>query len=516
MNRNSNGKVYLIGSGPGDPGLLTVKARDCISRADVIVYDNLANPLFLSYAAKDAEIIYVGKKAACHTMNQNDINALIVDKARQGKDVVRLKGGDPFIFGRGGEEAQELIAADIPFEVIPGITSAVSVPAYAGIPLTHRDHTSTVAFVTGHENPLKKQSSIRWDKIATGVGTIVFLMGVANLVHIAETLMANGRDPDTPIAVIMNGTRPDQRTLVSTLGETRRLAETEDIRPPAIIVVGDVVNLRNDLNWYETRPLFGRKIIVTRAREQASELMEKLACSGADCIEFPTIEVIPPSSWTPLDDAIRTIETYDWLIFTSVNGVRFFMERLFALNRDVRDLKGIRIGAIGSKTASVWENMGIKPELVPDKYRAEAIVDAFRDMDKNVRILIPRALKARKILPDELRKMGAKVDVVPAYQTVMPDNDTERVSQMIASGKIDMVTFTSSSTVTNFMAMLGKNGIQEKMADVSVACIGPVTAETAGNAGLSVDLVPERYTVDDLVMAIIRYYSDTDRQSLCS
>ena len=511
MKQNSKGKVYLIGAGPGDPGLLTLKAREYISMADVIVYDNLANPLFLSYAAKDAEIIYVGKKAASHTMSQDDINALIVDKARQGKDVVRLKGGDPFIFGRGGEEAQELIAAGVSFEVVSGITSAISVPAYAGIPLTHRDYTSTVAFVTGHENPAKEHSSICWDKIATGVGTIVFLMGVANLAHIAETLITNGRDPDTPVAVIMNGTRPNQKTLISTLGEIGRLVETEDVHPPAIIVVGDVVRLREDLNWYETRPLFGRKIIVTRAREQASEFMEKLARLGAECIEFPTIEVIPPSSWTPLDNAIRAIETYDWLIFTSVNGVRFFLERLFALNRDVRDLKGVRIGAIGSGTASVWQGMGIKPDLVPAEYRAEAIVDAFRDMDKDVKILIPRALRARKILPDELRKMGAKVDVVPAYQTVMPDNDTKRVAEMIASRDVDMVTFTSSSTVTNFMAMFGENSIEEKMAGVSVACIGPITAETARKAGLSVDLIPERYTIDDLVMAIVRYYSDTDK-----
>ena len=504
------GKVYLIGAGPGDPGLMTLKGKDILCKADVIIYDYLANKIFLEYAKPEAELIYVGKKGGDHTMGQADINRLIVLKSKAGQTVARLKGGDPFIFGRGGEEAQELVADGVPFEVVPGITSAISVPAYAGIPLTHRDHTATVAFVTGHEDPLKEESNIQWDKLATGVGTIVFLMGVGNLSKIAENLIRHGRSGETPVAVIRRGTVAEQKTVSGNLENIAERVESENLRPPAIIIVGDVVGLRDELNWFETKPLFGKRIVVTRAREQASGFLQELSSLGAECIQFPTIEIIPPDSWDPLDKAITNLESYQWLLFTSVNGVKYFLQRLHSGGKDVRDLKGIKIGAIGPKTADQWHQLGIKPDLVPDEYRAEAVLKAFKKWDtQGVRILIPRAAKAREILPDQLRKMGALVDVVDAYKTVSPTGDTQGVRDMLEKGTIDMVTFTSSSTVTNFVNMFGSEKQQLTdgwMKRVKVACIGPITADTARDQGFSVDLMPSDYTIEALTRAITDFF----------
>jgi len=508
MEKNRKGKVYLVGAGPGDPGLLTIKGRECISRADVLIYDFLANPAFLEYAREGAELIYVGKQGGRHTASQEKINSLIVEKARQGKMVVRLKGGDPFIFGRGGEEAEELVEAGVDFEVVPGITSAIAVPAYAGIPLTHRDYTATVAFITGHEDPKKDKSNIAWDKLATGAGTLVFLMGVGNLPAIAKRLMEYGRSPETPVAVVCRGTDPDQKTVLGTLDTIARVAEENRIRPPAIIVVGEVVSLREKLEWFEKRPLFGKRIVVTRAREQASGFKAGLSLLGAECIQFPTIRVVSPDSWEPIDSAIKRLSHYDWLLFTSVNGVKYFLDRLGHLGRDVRDLKGLRIGAIGPKTAEAWSRMGIKPDLVPDEYRAEAVAEGLGGFGiKGKKILIPRAVMAREILPEALREMGADVDVVPAYQTVKPDEDVERVKGMFQRNEIHMVTFTSSSTVNNFMEMFrgSEEAVKEWMATVAVACIGPITAKTARNHGLSVDIIPPEYTIDSLTDAIVGY-----------
>ena len=308
------GIVYLIGAGPGDPGLLTLKGKDVLSKADVIIYDYLANKAFLKYAKPEAELIYVGKQGGHHTMSQGDINRLIVQKSKNGQSVARLKGGDPFIFGRGGEEAQELVTAGVPFEVVPGVTSAISVPAYAGIPLTHREHTATVAFITGHEDPQKEKSSIAWDRISTGIGTLVFLMGVGNLPKIAQNLIHHGRSPKTPVAVIRRGTVTAQKTVTGTLESIAERVEKQGLRPPAIIVVGNVVGLRDELNWFETKPLFGKRIVVTRAREQASEFLHTLSSLGAECIEFPTISVVPPNSWNDLDRSIKEIETYQWIV----------------------------------------------------------------------------------------------------------------------------------------------------------------------------------------------------------
>ena len=509
MARNNMGKVYLVGAGPGDPGLLTIKGMECLSQADVVVYDYLANQTFLEYGNDSAEVIYAGKMGGAHTMSQEEINSLIIEKAQKGQTVVRLKGGDPFIFGRGGEEAEELIKAGVAFEVVPGVTSAIAVPAYAGIPLTHRDYTSTVAFITGHEDPQKEESDIAYDKLSTGAGTLVFVMGVGKLEQIADRLMAFGRAPDTPVAVIQRGTVPAQKTVTGELGNIARLARENDVRPPAVIIVGNVVRLRERLGWFEKRPLFGKKIIVTRAREQASEFVKGLSMLGAECFEFPTIEVVSPETWDLLDQSIVNLETYSWIVFTSVNGVKSFLIRLAALEKDVRDLKGIKIAAIGPKTAEAWRCLGIKPDLMPDEYRAEAIVACFREQGvKGARILLPRAAEAREVLPEELRNMGAEVDVVTAYKTVKPANDTSGIKKMLKTGAVDMVTFTSSSTVKNFVAMFGadRQELEKWMAGVAVACIGPITAKTAGENGFSVDLVPSEYTIEGLTEDIVRFF----------
>ena len=509
MVSEKKGKVYLVGAGPGDPGLLTLRAKECIERADVIIYDYLANEAFLAYANDTAELIYVGKKGGSHTKSQEEINRLICDKAKEGLNIVRLKGGDPFIFGRGGEEAQELVKADIPFEIVPGVTSAIAVPAYAGIPLTHRDYTSTVAFITGHEDPSKEESDINWERLATGVGTLVFLMGVGNLGKIAEELINNGRSPDTPAAVICRGTVAGQKTIEAKLRDIADIAKREGIKPPGIFVVGDVVGLRSELNWFEQRPLFGKRIVVTRAREQASRFLSALAELGAECIEFPTIEILPPGNFDGMDKAIQSLDDYDWILFTSVNGVKYFFDRLFVLGKDIRSLKDIRLGAIGLKTAEALLEKGIRPDLLPDEYRAESMVDEFKKLGaKGLRILLPRVLGARDLLPDELRKMGGHVDVVEAYRTVMPGTGTEKVRAMLEAGGIHMVTFTSSSTVTNFIAMFKGDGdkIIQWMEGVDVACIGPVTAKSAEERGLKVRLIAKEYTIEALTSAIVDYY----------
>ena len=508
MTNSQPGRVYLVGAGPGDPGLLTLKARDCLAEADVVVYDYLANPVFLDFAREEAERLYVGKKGGCHTRTQDEINRLLVDLALEGRTVTRLKGGDPFVFGRGGEEAEALAAAGIPFEVVPGVTSAVAVPAYAGIPLTHRDLTATVAFVTGHEDPTKETSSIHWDRLATGVGTLVFLMGVGNLPLIAEQLMTHGRSGLTPTAVIRRGTTAEQRTVTGPLKDIARIVKDAGLKPPAVIVVGEVVSLRDTLSWFENRPLFGLRVVVTRAREQASPFMARLAELGAECIQFPTIQVIPPETWEPLDAAIRGLKVYAWLLFTSVNGVRYFFERLAAQEKDARFLGGIRIGAIGPATAEALERRGIRPDLVPSEYRAEAVVDALgKESMTGLRVLLPRAEKAREVLPRELEKMGASVDVVPAYRTVKPDRDVSRVRGLLEQGVIDVITFTSSSTVTNFVEMFaGEEGaLREWMRHTRVACIGPITARTAEQQGFSVDVMPAAYTIEALTEAVIQH-----------
>src|SRR5574337_1353313 len=454
------GKVYLIGAGPGDPGLFTLRGVTCLREADVIVYDYLANPRLLSYAKPDAELIYVGKKGGNgDAATQVEIDRLLIEKALAGKVVARLKGGDPFIFGRGGEEGEELFQAGVPFEVVPGITSAIAVPAYAGIPLTHRDHASTVAILTGHEDPLKQLSLIAWEKVATGIGTLVFLMGCGNLRSIVDKLLEHGRAKETPAAVMRWGTKPEQETVAGTLDTIVELAQRRGIGPPAVLVVGDVVRLRERLNWFERRPLFGKRILITRTREQAGRFAELLEGQGAEVLELPLIEIAPPKSWKPLDQAIERIETYRWVIFTSANGVDAFFSRLRELRRDARRLGAARICAIGPATADTLERYTIIPDLVPAEFRAEGVIEALKPYDlQGAKILLPRAEVARDLLPADLERRGATVDVVPVYRTVQSRTAGDVLKPLLQDRKIDLVTFTSSSTVTNFVEALGQIG----------------------------------------------------------
>jgi uroporphyrinogen III methyltransferase/synthase len=504
---SETGKVYLIGAGPGDPGLFTLKGVECMRRADVIVYDYLAGKPLLVHAPPGAEQIYVGKKGSSHTMEQNDINALLVRLGKEGKTVARLKGGDTFIFGRGGEEALALREAGVPFEVVPGISAGYSVPAYAGIPVTHRGITTDVAFVTGHEDPTKTESTINWEKLATAVGTLVFFMGVKNLPYIVERLIANGRDPQTPVALIRWGTTPKQETLSGTLTDITQKVKEAGFKAPAITVVGEVVKLREQLHWFEDRPLFGKRVVVTRSRAQASDLVDALADAGAVPLEFPTIRVIEPKDgYAALDAAITRLRgdhAYDWLVFTSVNGVEHFFSRL-ELQGDVRDLKGISLGAIGPATSAAMERRGLKADFVPGEYRAEAVVEGLLAKGvKGSRVLIPRALEAREVLPEKLTEAGAEVELVTAYETVLDDAGASDLKHMLESGEIDIITFTSSSTVKNFAALLDGLDLSQLPGNIKVACIGPVTAETAKELGLKVDLVAREYTIPGLVKALV-------------
>jgi uroporphyrinogen III methyltransferase/synthase len=502
------GMVYLVGAGPGDPDLITVKAVACLKHADVVIYDFLAAPKLLKYAQDGAEIIYVGKKGGDHTLAQDKINDLIAAKAKQGHTVVRLKGGDPFIFGRGGEEAEVLARAGIPFEIVPGITSAIAAPAYAGIPLTHREYTSSVAFVTGHEDPAKDESSIDWSKLATGVGTLVFLMGVKNLPNITQELMAAGRDPKTPVALVRWGTTPQQTTVTGTLETIVEEAEAAALKPPAIIVVGEVAKLRDTLNWFEKRPLLGKTVVVTRARAQASDLVDQLSALGAECLECPTIKVVPPEDWGPLDAAIDNLGTYDWLVFTSVNGVSFFFERLFEKGKDVRALRDVRTAAIGPATAKRLSDFGLKSDIVPETYQAESVVEAFaKETMEGKRVLLPRAKEARPILPVELNKMGAVVDEIAAYQTEQARENVDELIKRLEEGSIDIVTFTSSSTVKNFKALLPPERFESLIEGVTVASIGPITSDTAKELGFKVGITAEDFTIPGLCEAILQHYA---------
>jgi len=501
--------VYLIGAGPGDPGLLTLKGKQCLEAADVVVYDYLANEALLAHARPEAERIYVGKRGGDHTLPQDQIAALLVEHARAGKVVARLKGGDPFIFGRGGEEAEDLQSAGVPFEVVPGVTSAIAAPAYAGIPLTHRDFTSSVAFITGHEDPDKPRSDIAWDKLATGVGTLVFLMGVGNLPEIVTQLTAHGRSPETPVALIRWGTRTDQETVTGTLHDIVDRVVAAKLRPPAIIVVGEVVSLRARLGWFETKPLFGRRIVVTRSREQASVLTELLHADGAEVFEFPAIEIVPPESWEPLDAALRQITEYRWIIFTSANGVRFFWERLAATERDARSLARARIVAIGPATAEALRSHGIEADLVPAEFKAEGILAALAGEPMGgARILIPRAEAARDVLPAELERQGATVDVVPAYRTVRSTREAKTLREHLKAKQIHAVTFTSSSTVTNFCRALGEADLPALLDGVTIACIGPITAATAREHHLTPHITCAEYTIPALAAALAAHFAD--------
>ena len=511
---SQTGKVYLVGAGPGDPGLITLRGKYLLERAEVVVYDYLANKKLLAHVPDTAELIYAGKKGGgLHAFTQEGINQLLVEHASAGKKVVRLKGGDPFIFGRGAEEIEELVKAGIDFEVVPGVTSATAAATYAGIPITHREYTASVAFVTGHEAPGKKESNIAWDKLATGAGTIVIYMGIKNLPIITRKLMDNGRAPDTPVAVVRWASTPIQHSVVGTLETITEVVEQAGIRPPALVIVGEVVKLRKTIDWFETRPLFGKRVVVTRTRDQASELVAKLEEHGAECLEYSTIHIEPVDDYQLLDQALQTMHTYDWVLFTSLNAIIYFFKRLDELGLDSRILASCAVGAVGRATAEALLSHGIRADLIPEKFTGQDLAKALIAAGvQGKNILLPRALKAMETLPEMLGDAGAAVTVAPVYQNRPPSGPKEELRQELAQGEIDLLTFTSSSTVTNFLTMVDAGDATELknlLQNVKIAAIGPITSETARNSGLHVDIQPEKYTISNMVQAIVKHYQAT-------
>lgn len=514
------GMVFLVGAGPGDPGLLTLRGRECLQQADVVIYDRLVHPTLLQHTRPEAELIFAGKESARHTLTQKEINTLLIERARAGKMVCRLKGGDPFVFGRGGEEAEACREAGVPFEVVPGVTSAIAAPAYAGIPITHREVASSFAVITGHEraegrgpgaegkdSALSPQPSARfnWAHIAHAADTLIFLMGVENLAEIVGQLLAHGRLPETPVALVRWGTWPQQETLVSTLGVVVEEVQRTGFKPPAVFVVGEVVRLREKLRWFDNRPLFGKRILVTRAREQASALSDLLRAQGAEPVEFPVIRIVPVVDTRELDAALCQIQNlYSWVVFTSANAVRVIRDRLDALGLDARAFGTVNIAAIGPATTEALRAMGLRADFVPSRFVAEAVVEEWPDRNMaGRRVLLPRAKEARELLPDRLREMGARVDVVTTYETVMDAGATDEICARLRAGAIHAVTFTSSSTVKNFVESIGREGVQELLRGVTVACIGPITAQTARELGIRPDIEAKEHTIAGLVKALV-------------
>jgi len=506
---SKSGRVFLVGAGPGAPDLITIRGAELIRSADVIVYDNLVAYATLRLARDGAELIYAGKKGgASGNVPQTEINRILIEQAQRGRRVVRLKGGDPFIFGRGGEEAEALRAAGIEYEIVPGVTSAIAVPAFAGIPLTHREHGSFVTILTGHLDRFKDaKAAIPWTDLARaadGRGTIVMLMGTAQLRDNLDHLVKGGMAESTPASAIQWGTTASQRSVVGTLVNLADEVERARLGAPAVVVVGECAALGNQLIWYERMPLFGRRIIVTRAAEDASGLIERLRAMGGEVIGVPVIEAAPPPSYAVLDKAIGEVGAFDWIIFTSAKGVDAFMQRIKTLRCDIRELGKAAIAAIGPATAARVEDYALTVAAMPSEYRAERLIDALTpERIKGARILIPRAKAAREVLQQMLREAGAQeVVIAPAYSTIRPEAVArEHLRGLIESAEIDLVTFTSPSTVTNWIELAGEAGKRFK-----AAVIGPITAEAARAQGLDVVVEAETYTVDGLVAAIEKHY----------
>ncbi|HEV2045459.1 MAG TPA: uroporphyrinogen-III C-methyltransferase [Chthoniobacterales bacterium] len=501
--KKKSGKVYLVGAGPGDLGLVTLRAKECIESADVIVYDYLANPEMLAWARDDAEIIYAGKKGGEHALSQDEINKLLIAKAGEEKQVVRLKGGDPFIFGRGAEEAKAIVDAGIEFEIVPGITSAIAGPAYAGIPLTHRAENSHVTFFTGHEDPTKTKSAIDYGALAQLGGTQVMLMGVERIDVITREMMARGVRPDLPVALVRWATTGRQETLTGTLQNIAKRVVDAGLEAPAVAVFGEVVSLRQDLNWHEKRPLSGKRIVVTRTRKQAGWLSSQLRALGADVFELPTIRIEPPTDLREFAELVQDAHGYDWIVFTSPNGVDAFFEIFYKLYDDAREIGAAKIAAIGPATAQRIKDFRLHVDLQPEEFVAEAVIREFQRQGgvENLRILLARAEKARDVLPKQLSSLGAIVDEGFAYRTVPETRDITGARRRLLDEGADLITFTSSSTVENFLA-LGlpwPKGMQ-------VASIGPVTSKTARDHGLKVDVEARRHDIEGLVEAIRNFF----------
>jgi len=489
--------VYLVGAGPGDPGLVTVRALELVASADLILYDRLIPDGLLRGAKPDAELVYVGKRPGEPTIEQPEIERRMVEAAKAGRSVVRLKGGDPFVFGRGGEEGEALAAAGVPFEVVPGVTAGVAAPAYAGIPVTHREEASAVAFVTGHEDPEKPESALDWDALAAFPGTLVLYMGIKRLAENAAALIAAGRDPKQPAAAIERGTMAGQRTVTATLGDLADAVERERIGAPAVIVVGPVVARRQALAWLERRPLFGRRVVVTRARAQASGLASSLRGLGAEVVELPAIRIEPRIDSDEVRKAVNDLYSYALVCLTSPNGVRLLFDAMAEAGLDARALANATVAAIGPGTEAELAAHGIRADVVPEQYVAEALAEALSGVQvKDRPVLVARAAEARDVLPDALRERGAKVDVVALYETVAEPPDPEAVQ---AAQAADYLTFTSSSTVRNLVAALD-GGLPE---GIRIVSIGPVTSDAAREAGLTVDLEAERHDIDGLIEALL-------------
>jgi uroporphyrinogen III methyltransferase/synthase len=504
MGSDKTGKCFLVGAGPGDLGLVTLRAKECIERAEVIVYDYLCNPEMLRWAQENAELIFAGKKAGAHTLTQDEINALLVEKTRAGKNVVRLKGGDPFLFGRGGEEAQALAAAGLPFEIVPGVSSAIAGPAYAGIPVTHRGKNSHVTFFTGHEDPEKSERAIDFGALAKLGGTQVMLMGVERIGAIAREMMANGMRKDLPVALIRWATTGRQETLVDTLENIADRVTDARFAAPAIAVFGDVVALREELNWFEDRPLSGKRIVVTRTRSQAGVLTGQLRDLGADVIELPTIRIEPPTDLRAFAELVQDAHAYDWIVFTSPNGVNAFFDLFYKLYDDAREIGAARIAAIGPATAQRIKDFHMHVDLQPEEFVAESLIREFRKEGdiENLRILVARAEKARDLLPRELSALGAIVDEGFAYRTVPETRDDIGARRRLLEEGADLITFTSSSTVENFLAL----GLPWP-ANMQVASIGPITSKTAREGGLEVAIEARRHDIPGLVEAIRKFFT---------
>ncbi|NOU91007.1 uroporphyrinogen-III C-methyltransferase [Paenibacillus sp. LMG 31460] len=505
----NKGRVYLVGAGPGDPKLISVRGMEAIQKADVIVYDRLANPRLLKHRRPEAELIFVGKLPDKHILKQEEINQLLVDLALQGKVVTRLKGGDPSVFGRVGEEAELLADNDVIFDIIPGITSSIAVPAYAGIPVTHRDFTSSFAIITGHEYPNKTYSSLDWEHLAKAIGTMVFLMGVANLEQICRELIRCGKPPEMPVALVRWGTWADQETITGTLADITEKVREANFKSPAVIIVGEVVKLREKLAWIEKKPLFGRRVLVTRARSQASELVDLIDDMGGEAVEFPVIRLQPPSrpeAIQALDLALDKLHEFDWVLLTSVNGVEYFFRRLREKGIDVRKMGKARIAAVGPKTAEALAERGIIADVLPAKYQGEGILEAIQaDLKAGQKVLLPTADLARDYMPAKLKELGLEVTEVDVYENVLTTEDGDEIIHLLQNQSIHIITFTSSSTVTNLLEALRQLGVEEPLSllqGVEIACIGPKTAETASQCGLPVTYMAEEATVASLVQSI--------------
>lgn len=503
-NQETVGKVYLVGAGPGDARLLTVRALELIQHADLVALDALVSKDIAALIPKATQVVYVGKRAAAHALPQDQINQLLVDEAKKGKKVVRLKGGDPFVFGRGGEEAEELVAAGVPFEIVPGISSSIAGPGYAGIPVTHRKYATSVTLVTAHEAD-SGSTGIKWPALAQLDGTIVFMMGFANLGTICQKLVENGMSADRGCAVISKGTRHDQRTVVGTLGSIEPKVAAAQLETPALIVVGDVVSLHDTINWFENRPLFGKRIVVTRAREQASELKRMLEDSGAQVLQFPTIEIAKPESWDSLDRVIDG--KYDWFVFTSTNGVASFFERLYAKGKDARALAGAKVAAVGQSTADDLRARGINPDVVPERYISTELIPLLPEDQKGIRTAVIRAEEGREELIAELRRRGGEVDLGVAYRTVAGDYDLEELRDLIEKDAIDVVTFTSASTVDHFLGKLSSEERAKLLSRARTVSIGATTSESLRKYGYEPTIVAEKATIPAMHDAVMELFA---------